>query len=163
MKGRVICNAGPIIALCVIGRIDLLRRLFEAVIVPQEVHREIVEGGSEFAGLRVYERSHWVKVMRISKAVDPLLATLLDRGEAAVIELARELNPDFVLIDELKARKIARKIFGLKVIGSARILVEAKKGGLLNNVRKELKAMREAGYWLSDGIVEAALRQAEEG
>ena len=163
MKGRVICNAGPIIALCVIGRIDLLRRLFEAVVVPQEVHREIVEGGSEFAGLRVYERSHWVKAMRISKAVDPLLATLLDRGEAAVIELARELNPEFVLIDELKARKIARKIFGLKVIGSARILVEAKREGLLNNVSKELKAMREAGYWLSDAIVEAALRQAEEG
>jgi predicted nucleic acid-binding protein len=35
MKGRVICNAGPIIALCVIGRIDLLDRLFEAVFVPE--------------------------------------------------------------------------------------------------------------------------------
>jgi predicted nucleic acid-binding protein len=162
MKGRVICNASPIIALCVIGRVDLLRRLFEAVIVPEEVHREILEGGSEFAGLRVYEKSHWVKVMRISKAVDPLLATLLDQGEGAVIELARELNPEFVLIDELKARKIARKIYGLKVIGSARILVEAKREGLLNNVSKELKGMREAGYWLSDAIVEATLRQAEE-
>jgi len=100
--------------------------------------------------------------MRTSKAVDPLLATLLDQGEGAVIELARELNPQFVLIDELKARKIARKIYGLEVIGSARILVEAKREGLINNVSKELKAMREAGYRLSDAIVEAALRQAEE-
>jgi len=29
MKGRVICNAGPIIAFCVIGRLDLLRRLLK--------------------------------------------------------------------------------------------------------------------------------------
>jgi predicted nucleic acid-binding protein len=139
-----------------------LRRLFEDVIVPEEVHREILEGGREFAGLKVYERSQWVKVMRISRAADPLLATLLDQGESAVIELARELNPEFVLIDELKARKIARKIYGLEVIGSARILVEAKRGGFLNNVSNELKAMREAGYWLSDAIVDAALRQAQE-
>jgi len=134
----------------------------EDVIVPEEVHREILEGGREFAGLKVYERSQWVKVMRISRAVDPLLATLLDQGESAVIELAQELNPEFVLIDELKARKIARKIYGLEVIGSARILVEAKRGGFLNNVSNELKAMREAGYWLSDAIVDAALRQAQE-
>jgi len=100
--------------------------------------------------------------MRISRAVDPLLATLLDQGESAVIERAQELNPEFVLIDELKARKIARKIYGLEVIGSARILVEAKRGGFLNNVSNELKAMREAGYWLSDAIVDAALRQAQE-
>jgi predicted nucleic acid-binding protein len=42
MKGCVICNSGPIIALCVIGRVDLLRRLFEDVIVPEEVLREIL-------------------------------------------------------------------------------------------------------------------------
>jgi predicted nucleic acid-binding protein len=162
MKGCVICNSGPIIALCVIGRVDLLRRLFEDVIVPEEVHREILEGGRTFAGLKVYERSEWVKVMPVSKALDPLLTTLLDQGEAAVIELARELDPEFVLIDELKARKIARKIYGLAVIGSARILVEAKRRGFLNDVSSELKAMREAGYWVSDAIVDAALRQAQE-
>jgi uncharacterized protein len=100
--------------------------------------------------------------MPVSKALDPLLTTLLDQGEAAVIELARELDPEFVLIDELKARKIARKIYGLAVIGSARILVEAKRRGFLNDVSSELKAMREAGYWVSDAIVDAALRQAQE-
>jgi predicted nucleic acid-binding protein len=64
--------------------------------------------------------------------VEPLLGTLLDKGEAPVIHLPREKGADFVLIDERRARKIARKIYGIRVVGSARILVEAKqrRGGL---------------------------------
>ncbi len=58
--------------------------------------------------------------------MEPLLETLVDKGEASVIHLVREKGADFVLIDERKARKIARKIYGLNVVGSARILVEAK-------------------------------------
>jgi hypothetical protein len=57
------------------------------------------------------------------------LRTSLDAGEAAVIGLARELNANLVLIDERKARRIARTIYRLHVIGSARVLVEAKRKG----------------------------------
>ncbi len=92
----------------------------------------------------------------------PLLRTSLDPGEAAVIGLARELNANFVVIDERKARKIARTVYGLDVIGSARILVEAKRRGLLDNVAPELQAMRDGGYWMGDSIVDAALKNAGE-
>ena len=51
-----------------------------------------------------------------------------------MIGLAREMNANVVIIDERKARKIARTIYGLHVIGSARVIVEAKRHGLLNNV-----------------------------
>jgi predicted nucleic acid-binding protein len=98
----------------------------------------------------------------LSNPVDPLLRTALDVGEAAVIELARELSVNFVLVDERKARKIARTIYGLHVIGSARVLVEAKRHGLLDNVGTALQAMRNGGYWIGDSIVDAALKQAGE-
>jgi predicted nucleic acid-binding protein len=52
---------------------------------------------------------------------------LLDVGEAAVIGLALEEKATIVLIDERKARKVARDIYGLQPIGTTRILVEAKK------------------------------------
>ena len=69
---------------------------------------------------------------------------------------------NLVLIDERKARKIARTIYGLHVIGSARIMVEAKRSKLLDNVGAALQAMRDCGYWICDSIVDAALKQAGE-
>ena len=65
-----------------------------------------------------------------------------------MIGLARELSVNLVIIDERKARKIARTIYGLHVIGSARVLVEAKKRGLIDNVNTAVTSY--AGWWLLD-------------
>ena len=162
MNGKVICDTGPIVALSMIDRIDILRHLFELVAVPEAVHKEILEGGATNAGLASYRKVKWIKVMTLSNPVDPLLRTSLDAGEAAVIGLAGDLSVNLVLVDERKARKIARTIYGLHVIGSARVLVEAKKRGLLDNVGAALQAMRDGGYWIGDSIVDAALKQAAE-
>jgi len=162
MDRQTICNTGPIIALSMIDRIDILPHLFELVAVPEEVHKEILEGGTTHAGLANYRKANWIKVITLSNPVDPLLRTSLDAGEAAVIGLARELGVDLVLVDERKARKIARTIYGIHVIGSARVLVEAKRHGLLDNVGVALRAMRDSGYWIGDSIVDLALRQAGE-
>jgi predicted nucleic acid-binding protein len=70
------------------------------------------------------------------------LESLLDAGEAAVIKLAREQTAKLVVIDERKARKVARNIHGLQVIGTARVLVEAKKKGLLDSARVSLEKLR---------------------
>lgn len=162
MNRKIICNTGPLIALSLIDRMDVLRDLFEFVAIPEEVHEEILKGGLQKAGLLNYEKAAWVKVLKLSKPSDALLATSLDLGEAAVIGLARELGVDIVLVDERKARRIARVIYGLQVIGSARILVEAKKRGLLDEVGSALEAMRDQGYRLSDSIIEAARTHAGE-
>lgn len=162
MKREIICNTGPILGLAIIGRLDLFRDLFDSVFVPEEVHDEILEGGVKGVGLGSYKKAEWIKVRRLSTVLDPLLRTALDRGEASVIGLARELKVNQVLIDERKARRIARSIYGLSVFGSARVLVEAKRRGLLENVARALNEMREAGYWIADSIVEETLRRAGE-
>jgi len=162
MNGKAICNTGPLVALSMIDRIDVLRHLFKLVAVPEAVHMEILEGGTTGAGLANYRKVKWIKVMKSSNPLDPLLKTSLDIGEAAVIGLAREMNANVVIIDERKARKIARTIYGLHVIGSARVIVEAKRHGLLNNVGVALQSMRDSGYWIGDSIVEIALQQAGE-
>ena len=162
MSGKMVCNTGPLVALSIINRIDILRDLFEVVAVPEAVHREILVGGSESAGLAEYKKVQWIKVFSLSNQIDPLLVTSLDEGEASVIALSRELKADFTLIDERKARKIARSVYGLKVIGSAGILVEAKHKGLIENVGLAIKNMRDNGYWIGDSIIEAALKKAGE-
>ncbi len=161
MKGRLVANTGPVIALASIDRLDILRTFFSSVQVPQAVHDEIMQGGSRFTGLATYHRADWIAMVP-ELPLDPLLSTVLDKGEAAVITLARSASADVVLIDESKARKIARTIYGLRVIGSARVLVEAKRHGMLDNVAAALQAMREHGYWIHDAIVQYALREAGE-
>ncbi|MBN1183760.1 MAG: DUF3368 domain-containing protein [Bacteroidales bacterium] len=162
MQGKVICNTGPLIALSIIDRLDILRHLFDVIAIPEAVHREILEGGVENAGLSNYHKVQWIEVMPLPLHTDPLLITTLDAGEADVIALSRELNADLVLIDERKARKVARNIYGLRVIGTVGILVKAKKYGLVGNVASLLQIMRDSGYRIGDSIVEAALRQAGE-
>ena len=161
MKGRLVANTGPVIALASIDRLDILRTFFISVQIPQAVYDEIMQGGSRFTGLAAYRRANWIAMVP-DTALDPLLSTVLDKGEAAIVTLARASSAAVVLIDESKARKIARTIYGLRVIGNARVLLEAKRHGMLDNVVAALQAMREYGYWIHDAIVQYALREAGE-
>lgn len=162
MKSNLVSNTVPLIALALIDRLDILQTIFQKVIIPEAVHKEMLEGGASSHGLHSYQKASWIKVQSLSATVDPLLQNILDIGEASVIQLAREAKADYVLIDERKARKIARDIFGLKVIGTARILVEAKRKGILNNVGDALNKMRDSGYRIHDDIVALALKEAGE-
>ena len=87
---------------------------------------------------------------------------MLDGGEAAVIQLAREHRAEYVLIDERKGRKIARSTYGLHVFSTAGLLVEAKKSGLVERVGDVLQQMRDNGYYIHDDIVALALQKAGE-
>ncbi|MFH1952825.1 MAG: hypothetical protein ABIL06_14545 [Pseudomonadota bacterium] len=51
MKGRIVCNTGPMIAFAIVDRLDLLSKIFHEVVVPDAVHNEILDGGTEFLGL----------------------------------------------------------------------------------------------------------------
>jgi len=123
---RIICNSGPLIALGILGRLDILKSLFDVVLVPEAVQKEIEQGGIKLSGLADFRRADWIRILPLKEKRDELLESLLDIGEAAVISLAREQKASLVLIDERKARKVARDIYGLQPIGTTRILVEAK-------------------------------------
>ncbi|HEB68431.1 MAG TPA: hypothetical protein ENI88_02295 [Desulfobulbus sp.] len=44
MDGALVSNTGPLVALAVIDRLDLLHCLLDEVIVPEAVHFELLEG-----------------------------------------------------------------------------------------------------------------------
>ncbi len=162
MSSTIVSNTGPLVALAVIDKLDILNHLFDRVIVPEAVHFELLEGGAKQSGVSTYQQAQLIEVKKLTAPLDPLLDSVLDTGEASVIQLAKENNIDLVLIDERKGRKIAREVYDLRVIGSARILVEAKHRGYLNSVEKAIAAMRQQGYWLHDNIVDIILKEAGE-
>jgi predicted nucleic acid-binding protein len=149
------------------GKLGILKEIFDEVIIPYEVHQELLEGKSvkDFANLMritVYGEEEWIKVQKLQTSLNPALRGMLDVGEASVIQLASDVKTDFVLIDERKARKIARSMYGLKVVGTARILVEAKRKGIVETVKDLLDEMRAGGYWIGDNIIQRILREAGE-
>lgn len=158
----IVCNAGPLIALAGIGQVGLLQNLFGEVFVSGKVRDEVEAGGTTGAGASLFSTAPWIRVIRLVDLPDPLLETILDRGEAETITLAQQTSAALVLMDERKGRKIARDIYGYAVIGTGRLLTEAKQAGLIPMVGPLIDQMRGNGYWLSDKIVAEILRQAGE-
>lgn len=159
MKGMIVSNTGPIIGLALIERLDLLQSLFSTVLIPAEVRDELSASPNK---ARKFTVPSWIETKKITGVPDPLLSVVLDGGEAAVIDLARHIGADEVLIDERKGRKVAHTVYGLKVVGTAGILVRAKQAGLVDNVGDLLKDMKCKGYWIHEDIIRATVQSAGE-
>ena len=158
----IVCNAGPLIALAGIGQLGLLRELFGEVLVADDVKSEVEDGGKSGAGTGLFQTAPWLRITSLSRKMDPLLTSLLDIGEAATISLALQESAALVLMDEVKGRRVARDVYGLAVIGTGRVLVEARRASLISKVRPLIEQMRAGGYWLADTIMAEILRQAGE-
>jgi predicted nucleic acid-binding protein len=57
---RVVCNSGPLIALSKIGQTHLLRDLFAEALVSEDVRKEILAGGTERAGIMMFDKEPWL-------------------------------------------------------------------------------------------------------
>ena len=158
----IVCNSGPLIALAGVSRLELLHDLFGVVHVAEEVKEEVEAGGMSGVGMDMFREHSWLRVTRLAVPVNPTLASLLDPGEAATITLAHELKASLVLLDEVKGRKIAGDVYHLPVIGTGRVLVEAKKRELIPTVKPYLDEMRSKGYWINTGVYTQILRMAGE-
>jgi len=80
----------------------------------------------------------------------------LHEGELAAMALAQELSADFVVLDDLLARKKAQHL-GLKVIGTVGLLLLMKKRHQLNaeQVWQHLTDLtQEHGMYLSPALME---------
>lgn len=160
MKTTLITNTGPLIALAGAGHLELIKHFWSRVLVPEAVDMEI-RRGQKGLGLNAYLQADWIEV-KDPGLIDPLLLTEIDSGEAAVISLALKEQADKVLIDERKARKIARLVYNQNVIGTVRVLIQSKQEGLIPSIKEVINQMRTNGYWIHEAIIEYALQMANE-
>jgi predicted nucleic acid-binding protein len=154
---RLVSNSSPLIALAKLG---MLRLLGDEVVIPGAVFAELTESTKDYAD----ELGAWctgkVLEVRDRKAVD-YLALILDRGEAEVIALAEERKTPLVLIDDIKARRIA-KLRGLNVVGTLGILLDAKDKGLIRELKPFLDELMKKKIRISKELYEHALALAHE-
>ena len=84
----------------------------------------------------------------------------IDPGETSAIALAQALGAG-VLMDDKAGCAVAKQL-GIAVIGTAGVLVLAKRRGLLPKVRPLLDALIESGYFSGSNVVNEALRLSGE-
>jgi predicted nucleic acid-binding protein len=158
---RVVVNTTPIIALALIGQLDLLQHLYGEVVIPPAVQREVLAGVPPQSGVAELKDARWLRAIALQ---DPQRADLLadlDRGEAEVIALAQELGADLVIIDERLARRHAERI-GLTLTGTLGVLLRAKERGFVRAIGPLMEDLRRGGIRLSDRLVQEALELAGE-
>jgi uncharacterized protein len=151
----VVSDTSPITSLITIRRIVLLHELFDTVLIPPAVERELLAFHDKLP-----------RFIRVEPALDVAtlqrLRLLLDEGEAEAIALAKRQQPEWLLMDETKGRAIAEGE-GIRVIGLAGTLVIAKQHGFIGAVAEILDALeREAGFYLSKQVRADVLRSAGE-
>jgi predicted nucleic acid-binding protein len=161
---KIVSNTGPIIGLAKIGRLDLLKALAEEVRIPPFVHRELF--GKTGTESRDIEKAleDFISVVTVNISEPPTVAILndLDEGERQAIALASAIGKDVLLLmDDHAGRQAARKL-GVSVTGLLGLVLLAKEKGLVNRVGPLIEELREAGYWLSDEVVEVARKLAAE-
>ena len=150
----VIADTGPVNYLILIGHIDLLPRLFQRVVLPTAVKKELLDIGAP-AAVRAWVGSPpaWLEIM---ETPGPGPATL-DEGEAAVIALAISLRADLVLIDERKGVKVARN-HGLRVTGTLGLLELCAQSGLVD-FTEAAERLRLTTFRSPEALLETMLRK----
>ena len=153
---KVIVNATPLIALSLINQLELLNQLFDEVIIPAAVYQEVALSGDSKPGAIELKNASWIQVLSptASLTIEPLLLGL-DRGELEVILLAASIKPDWVIIDEKLARRVA-KVMGLSVKGTVGILLASFQAGYLSKQEtlESLQQLIDKGIRLNSQVID---------
>ena len=158
----VVCDSTILIGLVKIGRLELLREVFSKISIPEEVFHELVVRGADKPGSKDIKDARWIEVMTIKdKTQVDLLMISLEKGEAEVLVLAKELGTFLILMDEEKARKSA-VIAGYNVMGLLGLFILAKKLGFIDQVRPLIDELRRKKFRVSERVVSEALKRAGE-
>lgn len=155
----VVADAGPLIALGRLNRLDLLPRLFVDVQVTATVLDECFAQPERPDAQRIMDALTAGHIRRCANA-ERASAGPLGPGESSAIARAHEIGAD-LLMDDRAAVTHARAI-GLRVIGTLGVLILAKRRGLLQEIRPLVQQMRDGGHFLGDAAVRAALDTAGE-
>ncbi len=160
---RVVSNTSPLSNLAIIGRLDLLKERYGAVLIPPAVLRGLkaLSHPDAKARLSVPLEEGWLAECPLPAAPPPMPFEL-DVGETEAIALALATKAEVVLMDEKRGREAARR-HGLQVAGVLGELLRARQIGLLPNLRGEIHRLRaEAGFFVDTEIAKFILSQVGE-
>lgn len=145
-----VTNSTCLIGLERIQRLDILPQVFSPITIPPAVQTEV----------GIFLPWLTVKVPENSATIQTL-KTQIDDGESEAIALALELKDVVIILDDLKARQIAKQL-NLKIMGTVGMLIKAKQNQIIPAIKPILESLTEANFRISDTLIKKALELVNE-
>jgi len=150
MQEKVYVDTSTLIILNKIEALDLLNKIYGNVFITNLINAEWNE-----------TLPSWIIIEPAYNFEQSFLKNFnLGPGESSIIMNALE-NDGFLIIDDLKARKIATTL-SLRFTGSIGILITAKRLGLIHSVKYYLEKIQTTNFRISDALIIKALEITNE-
>jgi len=147
MPSIVISDTSCLIIFNKIGQLEILQKLYNNVITTPEVAKEFSE-----------HLPDWIIIKEVQdKKYQEFLETQVDFGEASAIALAKEIDNPLLLLDDLKARKLAGKL-NLKFTGTLGVITKAKQIGIIGAVRPVIDSLLLTDFRISENVIDELLK-----
>jgi len=156
-----VINASPLIG---IGRIDclgLLSQLVPLILIPERVLNEVATGlGKDASTARTLA---WAAPYRVADVSVPqhVAGWDLGSGETQVIALCLQDRSRRAVLDDGDARRCAITV-GTPMIGTLGVLLQAKRDGLITQVRPLTERLVRSGIYLDQSLIDRALARVGE-
>jgi predicted nucleic acid-binding protein len=151
MPKIVIADTSCLILFSKIKLLHILNDLYSTVFITPEVADEFEEPIPQWITTQSAQQS-WI---------DFFNAYNLGAGELTSLALAMQLKNVTVILDDEKAKKIA-KSFHLEVTGSLGIIVKAKRNSVIKNVKEVLNKIKQTNFHLPASLEETILKASGE-
>jgi len=148
----VVADSGPLHYLILLEHIELLRRFYGQVLVPEPVAGELSAAAAP-AVVRdwITKPPTWVDVRPVPSDAVSMIRYDLDLGERAAIALAETMHADLLLIDEAAGRAEAKRRH-LRVTGTLGVLRVGAEQGLVN-VPDLLERLKATSFYLDETLL----------
>jgi predicted nucleic acid-binding protein len=161
MPDFVISNTSPVFYLHRLRSLDLLRKLYQRIIVPEAVVDELKAGRDQGEDVPEVAEYDWIEVRSVRVPELIRLITDLGAGEAQVLALALEEPGSLVILDDRLARQIA-KLQNIRMTGTAGVILKAKQEGYVSAVAPLLEKLLQLNFRLSETAKASILKLAQE-
>lgn len=162
MAGFVVIDSSPLIALAMVDGLVWLPTLFNTVYLPETVKREVLPGtgarGEEAIAKALAE--DWLKVW--PEPITPCFDMDLDAGETDCINLALNYAEQVLLVMDERAGRTVAKENGLRVIGTAAIIGQAKKQNLIPSARTVFQTLHTSDFRIAPAVINQVLLSVNE-
>jgi predicted nucleic acid-binding protein len=144
----VISDTSCLILLHHISLLDILPKLYAHIFTTQTVADEF--------GAPLPE---WINIRNPSKI--PQYGIKIDKGEATAIALAIETENSTLIVDDIKARKVAKQL-NLNYTGTIGVLKRAKMEGIIPSLKDAFDKVQQTSFRVSEKIIQDALSEVGE-
>jgi predicted nucleic acid-binding protein len=153
----VVADTTPLNYLVLIGEIDLLSALYQNVLIPEEVHRELLDIGAP-ASVRSWASAmpSWCEISASPSIHDSRLDDI-DSGERDAIQLALTNGITTLLMDDSDGRRVALSLH-LAVTGTVGVLEAAAQLELIN-FRAAFARLEQTNFRFSKALREDFLKR----